>query len=182
MRPVIGILRGMGLRLVVYLDNILPLYERVRRGVTKRRSCCSFSIPHTLGFIINFEKSVFQPQKVLKYLGMLVNTESLSLALTADKNGKLTALCLSLLRRESPPLRDVATLLGHFSWAIAAVQYSQVSCRGLQHFLNLHSSLGSLESKFNQTPEAIADFKWFKWSSKHFRILKDVSSLPIRIL
>ncbi|KAI9552198.1 reverse transcriptase [Daphnia sinensis] len=56
---------------------------------------------------------------------MVVNSESLSLALPTDKKGKLTALCQRLLKRKSPPLRDVATLLGHFAWAISAVPYSQ---------------------------------------------------------
>ena len=66
LKPIIGFLRQQGLRLVVYLDDILiigPYKESTREAVK-----LVVSLFESLGFVIQDEKSVLEPSQLLEYI------------------------------------------------------------------------------------------------------------------
>jgi hypothetical protein len=45
----------------------------------------------SLGFLINWEKSIIDPSQVIEYLGLVINTVRLSFSLPSDKTAKVKA-------------------------------------------------------------------------------------------
>jgi hypothetical protein len=75
LKPVITLLRELGVKLVVYIDDILLMAESKAKalemgvGLTYLLQC--------LGFTVNSEKSILEPTQELEFLGVLMNSVSL---------------------------------------------------------------------------------------------------------
>lgn len=86
LRVVLAFLRRDGLRLVIFLDDILLLNiseEGVRTDLVKRLDPLQ-----TLGFIINWEKSLIVPTHVIEYYGMVIDSVKMSFALPVSRFGR----------------------------------------------------------------------------------------------
>ena len=130
LRPAIAHLRRLGIRLVVYLDDILIVHSsevgarkdaRIVRGLLE-----------SLGFSINEEKSIEIPAQSMEYIGIMIHSTSMSFTLTEKKSADLKNLCIAVVRKESISLRELASLLGNFNWAAQALPFAQAHIRGLQ--------------------------------------------------
>lgn len=67
LRVVAAYLRKHGMRLIIYLDDILIMSsskEGARADVKKATELLQY-----LGFLINFEKSIVEPSQIMEYLG-----------------------------------------------------------------------------------------------------------------
>ena len=82
LKPVVGFLRQQGLRLVVYLDDILIIGSsevETRKAVKMVVDLFEF-----LGFVIQLEKSVRLSQS-LEYIGLVVDANAMSFSLRLGK-------------------------------------------------------------------------------------------------
>ena len=68
LRPVVGHLRSQGIRLVIYLDDILILNKNAES--VKRDMDTSVNLLQKLGFPINWKKSETEPSQEITYLGL----------------------------------------------------------------------------------------------------------------
>ena len=66
-------LRHMGIRLIIYLDNILILYQVKEELIQAIPLICQFF--ETLGLVINQKKSILIPQQRMEFLGFLVDAK-----------------------------------------------------------------------------------------------------------
>ena len=86
LKPIYATLRSQGLENVGYID------DSYLQGGTF--SDCSTNVAVTtklftdLGFILNYEKSVFDPKQVITFLGFVLNSVTLTVALTPEKATK----------------------------------------------------------------------------------------------
>lgn len=80
-------LRKQGIRLVIYLDNILILGAS-NNGLLRDLKTVIDPL-QSLGFFINWENSNVIPAQIMKYLGLVVNTVDLSFALPHRKQNQL---------------------------------------------------------------------------------------------
>ena len=71
MKVVVASLRKKGIRLVIYLDDLL-FFGNTREGVLSALSM-AISLLESLGLIINWKKSVATAAQIIKYLGIVVN-------------------------------------------------------------------------------------------------------------
>lgn len=76
MKPVIGMLRKMGVRLIVYLDDILIMAES--KQLATQHAQLVASTLENLGFVVNYEKSVLTPSLQMEFLGFLVDSKTLT--------------------------------------------------------------------------------------------------------
>ena len=83
MKPVVGTLRYMGIRLIIYLDNILMLHQVKEELIQAIPLICQFF--ETLGLVINQKKSILIPQQRIEFLGFLVDATTLHLVFPAEK-------------------------------------------------------------------------------------------------
>nr|CAH0112881.1 unnamed protein product [Daphnia galeata] len=92
LKPVVGALRRAGIRLVIYVDDIIFMNES-REGVISDVSTAIDLLITSLGFLVNWEKSVLLPSQSLEYLGLLIDSVALSLALPSDKVLSMLEMC-----------------------------------------------------------------------------------------
>ncbi|KZR98940.1 Uncharacterized protein APZ42_005408, partial [Daphnia magna] len=86
----ISVLRGSGVRLVIYLDDILIMNEN-KQGAEKDLNTV-LNLFQELGFVINWEKSILVPSQTIEYLGVIINSCFLSFTLPDQKVKSITAL------------------------------------------------------------------------------------------
>ena len=69
LKPVITFLRTRNIRLLIYLDDILIVGSDIK--TLQEQTGQVLGLLQSLGFIINFEKSVLTPLPVIEFLGLL---------------------------------------------------------------------------------------------------------------
>lgn len=130
MRVVVTFLRRRGIRLIIYLDDFLIM--NVSRDKLLEDINIVLVTLKALGFLINLSKSVLTPSKRLEYLGVMLDTESLQFSLPVEKVLNVKLLCSKALSRDKINLRQLASLLGNFNWAIISIPFAQAHYRSLQ--------------------------------------------------
>ncbi|KZR95900.1 Uncharacterized protein APZ42_010055, partial [Daphnia magna] len=95
LKPVVVFLRGRGIRLIIYLDDLLILNQS-HDGLLLDQKVV-IGLLEFLGFIINYEKSVIVPLQILEYLGTVINSLSLSNSLPSEKVKSIVKLCDDLI-------------------------------------------------------------------------------------
>ncbi|XP_065943705.1 uncharacterized protein [Magallana gigas] len=79
LRPMVRYWRQSGVNIVLYLDDGLGLAESYEKGVSD-----SLFVKDSLekaGFLVNLEKSIFEPCQMLEWLGMIWNTNMFCLSI-----------------------------------------------------------------------------------------------------
>jgi len=72
-------LRRQGIRLVVYLDDMLIM--NLSKDRTKVDVDTVVELLQSLGFLINWEKSIVEPSQIIEYLGLVIDSVRLSFSL-----------------------------------------------------------------------------------------------------
>jgi hypothetical protein len=83
LRTVMAFLRRKGIRLVIYLDDILVLNESKEGLVADVNTILEFL--QSPGFLINWEKLIIAPTQVIEYLGLIVDSNDPSFSLPCAK-------------------------------------------------------------------------------------------------
>ena len=73
------------MRLIVYIDDMLLLVET--KAAASQQMLLLLDLLEALGFCVNYNKSVLEPAQEIEFLGFLVNSESMSIALPAQVTG-----------------------------------------------------------------------------------------------
>ena len=95
MKPVMASLRSKGICLVIYLDDILILNEEKSQLLLELE--IAKQLIESLGFIINYDKSVIAPSRAIEYFGLIIDTNSMSLALPGKRLSEFIGLSSNLL-------------------------------------------------------------------------------------
>ncbi|KZR97528.1 Uncharacterized protein APZ42_007543, partial [Daphnia magna] len=153
-------LRALGIRLIIYLDDILILGSS--HDEASRHLKVTIDLLQSVGFLISWEKSVLFPAQTIEFLGLNIDSRVLTLSLPPAKVDSIIALCDSLLKADQVKLRDIAKILGNFSWSIPTVPFAQGHSRLLQQFYirSMHYSR-DLNQLVTLSPEACLDLQWW---------------------
>jgi hypothetical protein len=119
------------------------------------------SVLEQCGFLVNHEKSVVTAAQRIEYLGLLVDSLSLSLSLLEGKVSSIINLCENALSSTHVSLRDMAKLLGNFSWAIQAVPFAQAHYRAFQRIFISGSAENDLQTRVDLNAAAREDLLWW---------------------
>ena len=142
LRPLLALLRSQGLRMVVYLDDILLMASS--EELIGQHLTLLVSWLEELGFIINKDKSVMEPGHQIEFLGLTVNSNTMSLSVPQDKIAKVQKECRHMLNRGVASARELSHLIGLLSSLIWAVYPAPLHYRALQRLK--HRALTSLGS------------------------------------
>ena len=83
MKPIAALGRELVIRMIVYIDNILPLAETKEKA--RDQASGLLYLLQRLGFTVNLEKTVLEPSQCLEFLGFMVDTTRMELSLPAQK-------------------------------------------------------------------------------------------------
>ena len=96
--PVMAHLRFMGLRMVIYLEDILLMAEDQETLLKQVQQ--TITLLEQLGFTVNKLKSILVPYHQITYLGLLVDTTLMKLLLPEEKIQQITNDCRQMLTKE----------------------------------------------------------------------------------
>lgn len=160
MKPVIRLLRLCGLVNVVYLDDLLLLGQSYRECIENISITKKFLL--SLGFKINFEKSVMSPATSCQFLGYIINSDYMTISLPTEKQSNIKNEIQHFTRIKRCKIRRFARLLGLLISACPAVEYGLLYTKELERckFLNLISD--DDYDKFMNIPDSvIPDLNWW---------------------
>lgn len=121
LKPVVAYLRQQGIRLIIYLDDILILNQS--RESLEGQLVVVSNLLDSLGYIINKDKSHTIPTQEIEFLGLLIDSTSVSLKLPDAKQDAIMKWCKDALKKDSLSLREIASVLGRFTWAVWAIPF-----------------------------------------------------------
>ena len=116
----------------------------------------------SLGFIISAENSVLKPAQSLEYIGLVIDTLSMTFPLSEKKRAGLVRLCCEALSAKKMSMKAVARIIGTMNWAVTAVKYAQAHFRSLEtlYIMELQRSGGSLDADAVLSEDARDDLRW----------------------
>lgn len=130
LKPVFASLRNSGLLSVAYIDDSLLLGDSFNNCLLNVEE--TVKLLTSLGFSINYNKSVLSPVKSIKFLGFIINSTSMTIKLTPEKIIKILSLTKQFHRKNSFTIFDVASLIGVLVASFPAVKYGPLHYRNLE--------------------------------------------------
>lgn len=132
MKPVMARLRQEGIRLVIYLDDILVMAQSAEllRQHTRR----VVELLAQLGWVINWKKSDTTPSQVKTYLGVSIDSARMSSSLPEDRLRKMESSVQEMLeanRIGKLTIRAAAKTLGQMSAAAVGISLARFKERPL---------------------------------------------------
>ena len=119
MKPVVALLRQLGIRLIIYLNDLLIMAQL--KEILNCHASTTLHLLENLGFMINYLKSVLIPATKMEFLGFLIDSQAMTLALPRDKVRKVKKECQSALNHPQIMVRELAKVLGNLTSTIQAV-------------------------------------------------------------
>lgn len=116
LHPVVEFLRAQGLRMIVYLDDILIMAQSPSTLLSQLHQ--AVTLMESLGFVINSEKSVLTPSQTVTLLGFVIDSVDASLSLPSRKMAKIRHELRQTLSKSQVPLRQIARVVGLLSFSI----------------------------------------------------------------
>ena len=160
MKPIVGLLRGLGVRMVVYLDDILLINQDPEILQREGKTLCH--LLERLGFIVNMKKSVLVPSQKVEFLGMMVDTCAMQLSLPKAKVVKIRQQCSELVQQKRVTVRALAKLIGVLSSTMQAVLPAPLHYRELQMLKTRGLMYGKCYGAIvTLTPECLTELRWW---------------------
>jgi ribonuclease HI len=160
LKPAIAFMRRLGVRLLIYLDDIL-LMNQDKSQLLRDGKTMATLLEH-LGFIINEKKSVPVPHRKLEFLGMMIDSETMTMSLPERKITQVTERCQKLLNSKQCTIQEMAALIGTLSSTMMAIlpaplQYRHLQMQKTKALMKSHTYSASVSI----TPQCKQELKWW---------------------
>ncbi|XP_064479183.1 uncharacterized protein LOC135392398 [Ornithodoros turicata] len=159
MKPVVAHRRSQGIRLVIFLDDILLMDQSPGRLRSSMQTVVN--LLHSLGFVVNQTKSHLTPTQTLTFLGFEIMTVPLALCPPVDKGLAIKQEIDSILG-ESIGVRALASLIGRLNATSLGVLAAPLHLRSLQSLLHRALQIGSYETTVRLSSAAREDLGWWR--------------------
>ena len=156
-KTVVSFLRSRGVRMVVYLDDMLFLHQREEKLTQIIRKL----VLDLLGFLVNYKKSELSPVHRINFLGFTIDSLSMEISLPREKVQSTIQEAQKLIQSERISTRQLAHMIGIFSLTIPAVLPAHLHYRGLQSLKHKALRTGGYSSLVTLTEEAKDDLQWW---------------------
>ena len=179
MKPVFGTLRQLGYQSVVYLDD--SFLQGLSYRECRLNGMITTRVLLALGFTIHPSKSVLDPVQEMEFLGFLVNSNLMSLALTPKKRKKIRLLCEEMRTCRNPSIREVAKLIGNLVATEEAVPLAPLHYRRLETEKThaLKRARGNYEASMQLSDKALSHIDW--WVCNVDSVFRSLTPLPVTV-
>ncbi|XP_065180118.1 uncharacterized protein LOC135810554 [Sycon ciliatum] len=174
LHPVVATLRQFGIRVIIYLDDLLILAHSLLAA--REATASVVHLLCSLGFVINFSKSCLVPSQEITFLGFLVCSTTMTIQISQDPRDKLLRTCRQLLQADRTTVREVASVVGMMQSAWPGVLPAPLHLRGLQDLKNSarHAAL-AWESALILNSASKEDLRWW------VRFLDSWNGRPVKV-
>ena len=160
MKPVTKLLRLCGYLSTIYLDDILLIGQSYSECIDNVHITKNLLL--ALGFKISFDKSVLTPATSCKFLGYIIDSHSMQIALPNEKQMLIKKEVKKFTRITRCKIRSFARLLGLLVSACPAVEYGLLYTKDLERckYLNLQPD-EDYERFMNIPTSLLTDLQWW---------------------
>ena len=162
LRPAAALARELGMRVIVYIDDILLMAE-------SREKLCDQTLAlvyllECLGFVINSQKTVLEPTQSLVFLGFTVNSTDMELRLPPEKMKKIRAEARKLRGAENVTARSLSRLIGKMQATNEVIPPAPLFYRHLQMDLKvaLRAASQDYETNLTLSPASKSELEWWE--------------------
>ena len=134
MKPVVALLRERGIRLIVYLDDILIMCSCQDTLVNQLRFVRDLF--QVLGLLINEKKSQLDPSQEIVFLGLAISTTTMQVSLPKEKVAQIQQEAKQLQAMSEVSVQKLAMLVGRTTAAKQAIRVAPLFRRHLQALIN----------------------------------------------
>jgi len=122
MKPVMARLRSQGIKLVIYIDDILVIASS--KEACEQHTKMLTTLLEQLGFLVSWEKSIVTPTQSVEFLGMILDSRTMQVCMPPKKVNDLKTRVAYLSRTRTVTVRDLAQVLGKMSSVAPAISCS----------------------------------------------------------
>jgi hypothetical protein len=130
LKPVVAYLRQQGIKLSIYMDDLLFWHAKAER--LRTQVAYSIEFIQALGLLVNLEKSDLEPSQIMDFLGFQIDLVEFKLHLTAEKSRLILGKLEELRRKTQISGRELASILGKLSAASQSLLVAPLYFRRLQ--------------------------------------------------
>ena len=160
MKVPMSLLRRLKIRIVIYMDDMLLMGAGWTEIIQARDT--TIHVLESLGFIINYKKSVLDPSTQIEFLGVMVDSMEMTLSIPQSKMQKLISLCQKTLAQPTMSMRKLAKVLGTLKATAPGFSWAPLQTRYLQQILVQGTKQGlSYEAMVTLSEEATWELKWW---------------------
>lgn len=135
LKPALAYLRNLGMLVSCYIDDCIFIAS------SKEELLCNVNFAmqffDSLGLTININKSVLVPTQRVKFLGVVLDSVDMVVALPDDKTKQIRCVGRSLLTKETTTLLDLSSFIGLLVFAGVAVPQAPLHYKYLEIVRNL---------------------------------------------
>jgi hypothetical protein len=110
MKPVVAAMRQAGVRVIIYLDDML--FMAASEGAARTLSEKIMGFLTRLGLLVNLEKSILRPTQRIVFLGMEIDATRPSMGLTIERFRSLRTQLATLAWNPDTTKRELARMAG----------------------------------------------------------------------
>ena len=152
LKPVVAFMRRLGVRLIVYLDDMIILNQCSHQLMMDFASLRY--LLENLGFLINWKKTTTTPAQEIQFLGFLIDSVQMMILLLEEKIRKLVVKCQKLVSRRVATVRKMSEILGLKTSSLQGIAPAPLHYRQLQMVQIRYLSMNkSYQAKIILTPD-----------------------------
>ncbi|KAJ8044060.1 hypothetical protein HOLleu_11420 [Holothuria leucospilota] len=161
LKPVFSNLRKRGFNVVGYIDDIFikgDTFNDCEQAVK-----ATVNLLTELGFLVHYVKSEPEPNKEIRFLGFMLNSEKMTISPSFEKKEKTKEKSKMLLRASSVKIRNLAEIIGVLVANFPGVEFGPLYYRSLERdkIRALKRAKGDFDSMVCISSESRADLLWW---------------------
>jgi hypothetical protein len=159
LRPVIAWLRQLGCRLISYIDDNLLIAPSKQEATLM--SQLATQLFEALEFSVNYPKSVLEPTQSLEFLGLIVDSVSMTITAPERKLASVRPSALKLMKQHTVTGRELARFIGTTSSLTIAIPPAPLFYQDLQRAKNFTVlTRKGLDSELTLSPSQKQELQW----------------------
>ena len=117
----------------------------------------------SLGFLMNYDKSVLIPTQQITFLGNIIDSRQMIVTLPDEKKEKIKTECLALLKCKQAKIRKVAQVIGLLVSSFSAVEFGKLHYREIERekILALKCNKGDFEADMLISDTMKSELTWW---------------------
>ena len=161
LKPAFSYLREIECLSVVYVDDSYlqgETFEECLQNITE-----TVKLLQSLGFSIHSEKSVLKPTQKLTFLGVVLNSKTMTLTLADAEKERIIKFGEGIINRQYITIRELAQFIGNVVATFEAVLTGPLHYRDMEtlKIANLKEYKGKFEAKITINEESKTQIKWW---------------------
>ena len=151
-----------GLVLTAYLDDLLLVASTPQKLLSAID--LTQNMLRSLGYHISLQKSAIVPSHTVQFLGVIIDSRTMSVRLPQQKIETIKDTILENLQQPVTSIRKFATLVGKLTATLPANRYGQVFLKHLEMAKTkaLYKSNFNFEGIISISSKVIAELQWWK--------------------